>query len=83
MELNEQIAKAYCRFEAKVISWPDFLNEVIELLQECGQDPHPFDEFLEVMKSTSYPEEKQSYQSVEVHCEYAIEIEKVRSNLGL
>ncbi len=73
-----KLAAFYLDFEAERITWLDFLKAAIAECKSSHVDAEPFTEFLKVMETTSYPEEKQSYQSVEIHCAYAAEIEAVR-----
>ena len=73
--MRELIAKLYIQFDEGKLSWNDFLIGARQICIEAGEDGEPFCEFLEVMETTSYPEEKQSYQVVEVQCTYAGEIE--------
>ena len=75
---TEKLAAFYLDFEAERITWLDFLKAAIAECESIHVDAEPFTEFLKVMESTSYPEEKQSYQSVEIHCVYAVEIESIR-----
>ena len=75
--MRKKVAQLYLDFEADEIDWLSFLRSAIEVGREAREDVSLFEEFLEVMETTLYPEEKRSYQTVELQCEYAAEIESL------
>ena len=76
--MRKEIAKLYIRFETGELTWVEFLRCSIGVCESLGEDAEVFHEFLEIMETTSYPDEKKSYQVVEIHCDYAAEIESCR-----
>lgn len=78
MTAEEYLAQQYLRFESKEITWVEFLQNIIQKFSELGEEVEHYEEFLEVMTTTSYPDEKQSYQTVEIHYEYAEVIDGLR-----
>ncbi len=77
---EEFLAKQYLAYEAASITWLEFLETIIPVFEQAGraQDVILFQEFATEIQTTSYSEEKISYQSVDIHCEYADAIDSLR-----
>lgn len=78
-DLDLFLAQQYLLFESKEIDWTTLLQKVCDKGRLLGEEISQYEEFLEIMQNTSYPEEKQSYQSVEIHCSHAKLIDSLKS----
>ncbi len=80
IEPESFLAEQYLSFEAKTITWIEFLETIIPIFQTAHRTDEVllFQEFAEIMRTTSYPEEKTSYQSVEIHYTYSTIIDSLR-----
>lgn len=83
MEPDLFLSQQYLAFEAKSMTWLHFLESIIPVFEAADrtEEVELFQEFAEVIRTTSYPEEKSNYQSVEIHCEYSAAIDALRATL--